>query len=795
MGGDDRQDETEWRRGTFWLALSAAVVVFFGWMVWEFRWMSDDGFINVRVVENILAGSGPVFNAGERVEAYTSPLWVGVLSLLGALGAGIPSAAVGAGLCGSVLGLAAALFGSLVIRDGSTDWVGAAGRLWAVPAGAVTYAAVPVAWDYGTSGMENGLSMCWMGGTYALLAVHLVSDRTLADRDWRNYALAVLIGLGPLVRPELALFSVAFVAPVLVEAWGEFRAGRISAVRVAEFLAAAAALPVSYQIWRMGYFAALVPNTAVAKSAFDSRWEQGWHYTQNFFGFYVLALPLALLALDLLAQRVDLIDRDQLARATALAAPAVAGIAGALYVVKLGGGFMHGRLFLPALFGMLLPVSAIGLRSERRVERAMRFGLVLGVGAWAVLCAYSFRIPSENVHHIGDERNWYTDEAGRENPVTVEDYDQMHFTSDVEKSERIAKKHCPRAFREGDEAVGGNCDRIVFVDREAAGKLRPWSDTYPLRSRRRDAGMVMALLRTAIGLKSLVLDRHVHLVDRAGLASPIASRLTVEDRGRPGHEKQMGNGWFIGRFGEPGSLEPARVTAARRALRCGSLAVLDRAVTDDLTLSRFVRNVGLAFSLTGLEIPRNPFDAREKFCSEPRPVRRVDGGPGGNVGGWNCPVGYTLAGVEGKLAEKRRAFANVRPLCRPVDRREVPGASDLVQGPKFGGSSSAERSTARCDEGARVTGLSGAAEEYTYYLRLHCGTGPPGDETSDGATGTPGSELGEGSSEFTVRCPSGTHPGGMAVRSGALVDAVGFLCRPVPETSRPFSTENGADPE
>ena len=32
------------------------------------RWMSDDGYINARVVEQILAGNGPVYNAGERVE-------------------------------------------------------------------------------------------------------------------------------------------------------------------------------------------------------------------------------------------------------------------------------------------------------------------------------------------------------------------------------------------------------------------------------------------------------------------------------------------------------------------------------------------------------------------------------------------------------------------------------------------------------------------------------------------------------------------------------------------------------
>ena len=51
-------------------ALVAAAVagVFAFWGGWARRWMSDDGLIVLRTVRNLLAGNGPVFNAGERVE-------------------------------------------------------------------------------------------------------------------------------------------------------------------------------------------------------------------------------------------------------------------------------------------------------------------------------------------------------------------------------------------------------------------------------------------------------------------------------------------------------------------------------------------------------------------------------------------------------------------------------------------------------------------------------------------------------------------------------------------------------
>jgi arabinofuranosyltransferase len=56
-----------------WLALRLTVAVF-AVLVWNRRWMSDDGLIVLRTVRQILAGNGPVFNADERVESNTSTL-------------------------------------------------------------------------------------------------------------------------------------------------------------------------------------------------------------------------------------------------------------------------------------------------------------------------------------------------------------------------------------------------------------------------------------------------------------------------------------------------------------------------------------------------------------------------------------------------------------------------------------------------------------------------------------------------------------------------------------------------
>lgn len=52
------------------LGCSVLVVsLLFAWGAWQRRWIADDGLIVLRTVRNLLAGNGPVFNAGERVEA------------------------------------------------------------------------------------------------------------------------------------------------------------------------------------------------------------------------------------------------------------------------------------------------------------------------------------------------------------------------------------------------------------------------------------------------------------------------------------------------------------------------------------------------------------------------------------------------------------------------------------------------------------------------------------------------------------------------------------------------------
>ena len=62
-------------------ALVAPLIVVFFVIVLRDAWIGDDAFITLRTVKNFVEGRGIVWNAVERVQTYTHPLWMFFLSI------------------------------------------------------------------------------------------------------------------------------------------------------------------------------------------------------------------------------------------------------------------------------------------------------------------------------------------------------------------------------------------------------------------------------------------------------------------------------------------------------------------------------------------------------------------------------------------------------------------------------------------------------------------------------------------------------------------------------------------
>jgi arabinofuranosyltransferase len=580
---------------------------------WDRRWVAEDAFIDLRVVRNLLDGYGPIYNVGERVEVYTNPLWVGLLAATAALlralsGEGVSLEWIAAvwGLLCATGGLALGTLGALrALRVASAT----SGRP-ALPLGALVVAAIPVYWDFATSGLETGLALGWLGLCHWGLAAFL--DPRRRPRGGEAGLWAVIASLGPLIRPDLAVMSVGFLILLLV------LAPPAGLRRSIQLLASAAALPAPYQIFRMGYFAAVVPNTALAKEAAAARWDQGLVYLADFVGPYALWLPLAVLGTWWLGSLVRAMRLAADVRGRALAftlIPVLSGLAHGAYVVRLGGDFMHGRMLLPSLFAVLLPVAVVaGARWWHAIPPAT------AVVAWAVLCALWLRPPYHRVGNgvgtqgIADERWFYVHLSGHPHPVTLADYDAAPWARDGHALRRLAgERRVLLPWRPGAaEAVPG---------RQPELPLAPWVLANVVANRQN------------IGLTGYAAGPRVHLVDRLGLGDPIASRLRLERRRRPGHEKDLPDEWVVARFAAGVAVDPVApaervpplpalprdVVAARAALTCSDLAELLRAVQAPLTPDRFLRNVALAWRLSTLRLPRDPLLAERELCRSQEP--------------------------------------------------------------------------------------------------------------------------------------------------------------------------------
>ena len=63
------------------IAFASAAYALTIWVFIKNAWVTEDAYIIFRSVEQVFAGNGPVWNPHERVQAFTSPLWFGVLVL------------------------------------------------------------------------------------------------------------------------------------------------------------------------------------------------------------------------------------------------------------------------------------------------------------------------------------------------------------------------------------------------------------------------------------------------------------------------------------------------------------------------------------------------------------------------------------------------------------------------------------------------------------------------------------------------------------------------------------------
>ena len=437
-------------------------------------WISEDAFITLRHVDNFLQGYGPVFNVSERVEGFTHPLWFGLLSFFRWIGLSPKGAAVLPALLASFAALYI-LFFKIRIREES-------GKISFLNPAAAVLIGTSAFIDFGTSGLETALSYLLL----VLYAKFILENRWIQQPVLTGLIASLLI----LNRPDFGIFFVLLLILYLYE----FIRKKIPFQNLLRFLVFPVLLVGGYQIFRMGYYAALLPNPFYAKSGAGAYWSQGVKYLLDLFqGSLLPAVLLLVLPLFLLPKG----SKNMMGRLIVL----FSGLLHGFFVIRGGGDFMHGRFLLPAF--ILITLSLTGFYDRFFRKKAVpKMAFIAGCLAlfFSSLSVIPLQKRGQPLHHnITDERFFY-------------------YKDDI-----IPIRHL-------------FTDTMIMIWKTIGVNYRNLAER---------ARMPVRVAYKNVGFTGYYAGPMVYVCDELGLNDPIVSRVTLTRRKRPGHEKNAPFGYLM----------------------------------------------------------------------------------------------------------------------------------------------------------------------------------------------------------------------------------------------------------
>jgi arabinofuranosyltransferase len=309
-------------------------------------WMADDAFITLRTVDNFVNGYGLTWNVSERVQTYTHPLWMFLLSAVYAI-------TQEAYLTTLVVSLIVSFLAAVLAVNRVPRW--SAGIL--VLACLVSSKAYV---DYSTSGLENPLTHLILAGFLWTLTRNGRIDGKMFGR------LCLLAALGTLNRMDTLLLFLPSL--ILVGRNLDFK-------EVARRVGTGFAPLIGWFAFSTIYYGFPFPNTAYAKLKTgiptSDMIEQGLRYVHSTWIHDPLTLVLIVAGLGVASIRRDRVS-------VGLSAGIVLYL---VYVVRVGGDFMTGR-FLTGPFLLSLACIARGNVPDR-----------LAIGGSVIVVAISLLSP------------------------------------------------------------------------------------------------------------------------------------------------------------------------------------------------------------------------------------------------------------------------------------------------------------------------------------------------------------------------------------------------------------------
>jgi len=279
-------------------------------VVFRNAWLGDDAFITYRTVDNFVNGNGLTWNTIERVQGYTHPLWMLLVSAAYAVTHEIFLTVI---FLSMVLTLAAAALFAFRLSMSLFGTV--------IGLGLILISKPFI--DFATSGLENPL-------TYLLIVIFYILYFKSDNRKIPLFFASLLASLTVLNRMDTILLLLPALFHLFIKR-PSFRALLIMILGFTPF--------ILWTLFSMVYYGFPFANTAYAKlnTGIDSLSliEQGIHYCLNF----VSRSPAAAIAL------IGAVVISLAGRSAKEIAAAIGIVLYGLYIIKIGGDFMTGRFF------------------------------------------------------------------------------------------------------------------------------------------------------------------------------------------------------------------------------------------------------------------------------------------------------------------------------------------------------------------------------------------------------------------------------------------------------------------
>jgi arabinofuranosyltransferase len=356
-------------------------------------WLSDDAYITFRSVDNFINGYGLTWNIGERVQAFTHPLWMFLISVFYVFTNEFYFTSISISISISLLA-----FFLLLNKISVTP-------LNSIMVGFILIFSKAFV-DYSTSGLENPL-------THLLIILFFLIYFNQSDGKKKLFMLSFLTSLAALNRLDVLIIFLPALAYVFFEEKNKRKNLLIVFIGFLPLL--------FWELFSLFYYGFLFPNTAYAKLNTGINkielLKQGLFYLLD--SIYMDPLTITVLITGIV---ISFVKKNK--KLLPLAAGIILYV---VYIINIGGDFMSGRFLSAGLLCAAIILSRAEIKSIKLVMISTL--IIIGLGFLSprpnLLSTPQYSLGPKIIHAfrfgpmisgmnegITDERFWYYENTG-----------------------------------------------------------------------------------------------------------------------------------------------------------------------------------------------------------------------------------------------------------------------------------------------------------------------------------------------------------------------------------------------